>query len=92
MINIQLCNICGKRVNNFPGRLILSKNVKQKSLNGYYYERPKTIRSWKLCNKCLNNLSNIKTDGDKIEEDINRRLDTLYLNKTKYNLLKFEDK
>ena len=73
-IGVSLCDMCGKRTEIFAGRLILFKEVKH---NRDMPPSQVTARSWRVCKLCLSKLTAIQTDGDKIKEELEIKLDQI---------------
>ena len=84
-ITVSMCDLCGKRKDKFAGRLVLFGDFIQK---GQTYTSQKTLRSWRLCQSCLNYMTAQKSQGDQIKDEIELKLDSISVEHYKLNLLK----
>ncbi|GAG67394.1 unnamed protein product [marine sediment metagenome] len=84
-ITVSMCDLCGKRQDKFAGRLVLYGDFIQKDKT---YTSQKTLRSWRLCQSCLNYMVAQKSQGDQIKDEIELKLDSLRVERYKPNLLK----
>ena len=85
-MNINFCDICGKRTDKIAGRLTLVMNAKTK--DGYFSN--KTVWGKALCKQCLNKMTATTTEGDKIRADIENYIDKRRLTNVNIPLLDVE--
>jgi len=82
-VGVSLCDMCGRRTENFAGKLNLMGDFKMK--DGWVSHR--TVRSWKLCKRCLNKVTGMKTFGDEVKEELEVMLDQIRVNHNRPKLL-----
>jgi hypothetical protein len=84
-ITVSMCGMCGKRQDKFAGRLVLFGDFIQKNKT---YTSQKTLRSWRLCQSCLNYMTAQKSQGDRIKDELELKLDSIRVEHYKLDLLK----
>jgi len=80
ILQINICDWCGKRSPKIKGRLILFKHTEK-------YSRI-TERSWSTCTRCFNKITALETRGDKVIEEIEIQIDKLRVQYNQPTLLK----
>ncbi len=70
-MQIRFCDFCGKRTDVIKGRLTLMMYAKDKK----GYPSNKTVWGKSCCNTCFKKLCATQTEGDDIQEQIERYLD-----------------
>ncbi len=83
LVGIGICDMCGRRTEKFAGSLRLISHIKRRQ--GWMGES--TIRSWRLCKRCLNKLSSLETIGDKVKEEIELKIDQIRVKHNEIKLL-----
>lgn len=84
-ITVTMCDLCGKREAKFAGRLVLYADYVKK---GASYTSQRTVRSWRLCQSCLNHMSAQKSQGDQIKDELELKLDSIRVERSELKLLK----
>jgi len=74
--------MCGKRTENIAGHLRLMKKIPKQG-----YTSISTVRSWALCNRCMERFVNLQSVGDQIKEEIELKLDQIRVDKNPLKLL-----
>jgi len=70
-MEIRFCDFCGKRTDDFKGRLTLTMYAKNR--NGFPANR--TVWGKSCCNSCFKKICAVNTDGDEIRDQIERYID-----------------
>jgi hypothetical protein len=71
-VAVAYCDMCGKRTETLPGKMMLYSEFTPR---GEHYSKLKTVRSWRMCKTCLNKTSALEAPGDKIRENIEVMID-----------------
>ena len=77
--DIYICDMCGRQDKRPSGRLALTKGTQPNM---------KTVRSWGLCESCVNRFSAIECVSDKLRDEIRTKVAQLQIKQHPLDLLK----
>ena len=83
-VGVSLCDLCGKRTDNFPYQLVLFRDYKRP------YPSKRTVWSKRICENCGRKVMATKTTADEIKEEIELNIDKLRLQKKGIKLLNMD--